>query len=88
MKINSINNVTPNYNKQSFKGTAVPYPEYRNVYIHETKKENAIHSLVDKISELFHPSVRKEAMNIKQKIDSIYDPQPSSPKAQLLSVLA
>ena len=42
MKINSINN-TYNYknNVQSFKGGAVPYPEYASAYIDtmEVKKE-------------------------------------------------
>lgn len=88
MKINSINNVTSNYNKQGFKRTAVPYPEYNKAYTYNSQTESVINSLVDKISELFHPSVTKEAVDIKQKIDSIYDPQPNSPKAQLLSVLA
>lgn len=88
MKINSINNIKPNYNKQSFKRTAVPYPEYNKAYTYDSKTENVINSLVNKISELFHPSVTKEAIDIKQKIDSIYDPQVKSPKTQLLSVLA
>ena len=88
MKINAINNINNNYNKQSFKRTAVPYPEYFKAYTQQCKTERVFNTLVDKISDLFHPDVTKEAVEIKSKIDKIYDPKYVSPKGQLLSVLA
>lgn len=88
MKINAVNNINNNYNKQSFKRTAVPYPEYFKAYTQQAKTERVFNTLVDKISELFHPDVTKEAIEIKSQIDKIYDPKFSSPKGQLLSVLA
>lgn len=87
MKINSINNTISNNNKSiSFQRTAVPYPEYRAAYIYP-EQTSTITSLVNKISELFHPQVTREAVEIKSKIDSIYATQ-ATPQEQLLSVLA
>lgn len=86
MKINAINNI--NYNKPSFKRTAVPYPEYKRGYVYPSKTERIFNTLVDKISDLFHPDVTKEAVEIKSKIDRIYDASSKSPKGQLLTVLA
>ncbi len=81
MKINPINNIT--YSKQSFKHTAVPYPEYEKAYIYITEDK----SIFDKISKLFNPKVNKEAQRIKTVIDNTYNGTPN-PKKQLLSVLA
>ena len=88
MKVNSINNIS-NYNKNvSFQKTAVPYPEYRNAYLQTCKKDTVLNSLASKISDLFSPKVAKEAVEIKSKIDKIYDPSTVSPREHLLSVLA
>lgn len=76
MKINSISstNYINNSYKQSFKHVAVPYPEYENAYIAKhTNPENKIAALINKISDLFHPEVTKEAKNIKSKIDDAYE---------------
>ncbi len=85
MKVNSINTINNNYNKFSFKHTAVPYPEFEYAYY------NTSNSLLDSISELisklFSPKVSKETVEIKNQIDNIYDKQ-ADPKKQLLSVLA
>ncbi len=86
MKINSINNTISNNKSISFQRTAVPYPEYRAAYIYP-EQTSTITSLVNKISELFHPQVTREAVEIKSKIDSIYATQ-ATPQEQLLSVLA
>ena len=88
MKINSINNINNNYNNQSFKRTAVPYPEFTRSYSTQVKDDSIVSSLMNKISKLFQPDVTKEAVVIKSQIDKIYDPKTLSPKEHLLSVLA
>lgn len=72
MKINSISstNYINNSYKPSFKHVAVPYPEYEDAYIvKHTNPANKISVIINKISDLFHPEVTKEAQNIKSKID-------------------
>lgn len=88
MKVSSINNISHNNSRISFKKTAVPYPEYNSSYSYDSQSDKMIYSLISKISELFHPDVTKEAANIKSKIDNIYEPKTVNPKDRLLSVLA
>ena len=89
MKVNSINTLYNNYSKLSFKHTAVPYPEYESAYYNSS---NGFSALAEKLSQLFSPKVSKETINIKSKIDSIYEQKSDknnlNPKKQLLSVLA
>ena len=85
MKVNSINNLYNYNNKQSFKRTAVPYPEYAYAC---NENDSVLNTLANKISQLFSPKVTKDAVEIKSKIDKIYDPASLSPREQLLSVLA
>lgn len=84
MKINSINNVNTSYSQvktQSFKHTAVPYPEYENAYVYNGNKQKNLFGLIsEKISDLFHPEVTKEAKNIKSQINSIFDDKNSQEK--------
>lgn len=88
MKINSINN-TYNYknNVQSFKGGAVPYPEYASAYI-VTRETGIVDSLISKVSKLFTPEVSQESAKIKNQIDSLYNVNLENPKKALLTVLA
>ena len=88
MKVNSINSIKYNTYKQSFKHTAVPYPEYEKAYKYTTSSENIVSSIINKISDLFNPEVTKEAIEIKSKIDKLYSVKTPSPKEHLLSVLA
>lgn len=88
MKINSINNINNNYNKPSFKRTAVPYPEYKTAYIIKAGEDTLVSSIKNKINEIFRPDVTKEALNIKNQIDSFYGTQEADPKQHLLTVFA
>lgn len=94
MKINSINTINYNNKVQSFKHSAVPYPEFENAYYYVPDTfESKVSSLVFKIAALFSPKVTKEAMEIKSGIDSIYDSGNSkqskdNSRKYLLSVLA
>ncbi len=89
MKINAINQAAYSINSPSFKSTAVPYPEYREAYILERLPLDArISNFVSRISDLFTPSVTKEAREIKSQINSIFDDDVAEPKKQLLTVLA
>lgn len=86
MKVNSINSINYFTKAPAFKHTAVPYPEFEN-YVNKQQNSN----LLDKLSELFHPTVTKNALDIKSKIDGVYSHSQKtsmSPKAHLLSVLA
>lgn len=92
MKVNSINSIrnfntyNSKQNALAFKHTAVPYPEFESAYNPKHSGfKTKISFLVDKISDLFHPEVTKEAQSIKSEIDKIYD---ENPKAKLVSVLA
>lgn len=93
MKVSSINSISSyNTNKSanlSFKHIAVPYPEYeeRGAYSnnHHLNVQSKISQLVGKISDLFHPSVTKEANEIKKQIDQLYDEKDAN--SQLISVL-
>lgn len=89
MRVSSINNVSLNNNSLTFKRTAVPYPEYRSAYLPSTEysSQSRISLLVDKISKLFNPEVTKEAKQIKNQIDNLYNQQ-QTPKEHLMSVLA
>ncbi len=80
MRINPINNIT--YKTQSFKHTAVPYPEYEKAYIYAAADTSIFH----KIAKLFNPKVDKETEKIKTVIDKTYNGIPT-PQKQLLSVL-
>lgn len=77
MKINSINNLNASYQAfktPAFKHTAVPYPEYKDAYvIYSNKNRSVIDILSDKISDLFHPEISKEAKNIKSQINLVFD---------------
>ena len=86
--INSINTINNNSYKQSFKHTAVPYPEYEKAYLYADKSSSFVSSIINKISDLFNPEVTKEAVEIKSKIDKLYSVKTPSPKEHLLSVLA
>lgn len=72
MKVSSINTIKYNSNMASFKHTAVPYPEYSYAYSNSHSLEKKISNIIDRITDLFHPSVTKEAKNIKSQIDNIY----------------
>lgn len=87
MKINAINNSYNLNNVQSFKRTAVPYPEYASAYVF-TKESGIVDTFVSKISKLFSPEVSKESAKIKNQIDTIYSLSSENPKKALLSVLA
>ncbi len=80
MKINPINNIS--YGKQSFKHTAVPYPEYEQAYLYASADK----SIFKRISQLFNPKVDSETQRIKSAIDSTCK-EIQNPKKQLLSVL-
>lgn len=88
MKINAISSInynTKNNSKaQSFKHTAVPYPEFEQYY---NKNQT---SILDRISAFFHPVVTNEAKEIKSQIDTIYTAgkQTQNGKSPLLCVLA
>lgn len=85
--INSFNQYNCIKNKQSFKHTAVPYPEFENSY--KTKPASvkfSINNIISRISELFHPQVSKDAKEIKNQIDKIYDKK--SADKHLVSALA
>ena len=88
MKVNSINTINNNYNKYSFKRTAIPYPEYEKAYLYAKSSDTFVNSLINKITALFNPEVTKEAVEIKSQIDKLYSVKTPSPKEQLLSVLA
>ena len=89
MKINSINNVynVKTNNNQSFKASAIPYPEYASAYVF-TRETGIVDSLISKVSKLFSPEVSKESAKIKSQIDSLYSINSENPKKALLSVLA
>jgi hypothetical protein len=89
MKINSINNTynVKNNNIQSFKRTAVPYPEYASAYVF-TRETGIVDSLISKVSKLFSPEVSKESAKIKNQIDTLYNVNLENPKKALLTVLA
>lgn len=87
MRVNSISSFNyKNNNLQSFKHTAVPYPEYEGSYNQNDKSIYKIDVLINKISDLFHPEVSKSAREIKSQIDKICED--NSPKDSLMSVLA
>ncbi len=89
MRVAQINNYSYNANmqKQSFKHSAVPYPEYIDAYVwDEVGLQDRIMNVVSRISELFRSDVTDEASKIKSQINTIYDE--TNPKKQLLSVLA
>ena len=88
MKVNSINSINYNNYKQSFKRTAIPYPEYEKAYLYTNNSKNLVTTIIDKISDLFNPVVTKEAEEIKTQIDKLYSVKTPSPKEQLISVLA
>lgn len=88
MKINAINSAIYSKGRPGFKSTAVPYPEYRDAYIIERLPlDERISNFVSRISDLFTPSVTKEAKEIKSEINSIFEDDETNPKEQLLSVL-
>lgn len=89
MKINAINNTynLKNNNIQSFKSSAVPYPEYASAYVF-TKETGIVDSLISKVSKLFTPEVSQESAKIKNQIDTIYSVTTENPRKALLSVLA
>ena len=89
MKVNAINNTYnfKNNNVQSFKGSAVPYPEYASAYVF-TKETGLVDSLISKVSKLFTPEVSKESAKIKNQIDTLYSITTENPRKALLSVLA
>lgn len=75
MKISAINNyssyATP-LKPQSFKHTAVPYPEYR-IIEQQTKNGLGVISGFEKLlSSIFHPEVTKEAVKIQKQLDTIF----------------
>ena len=86
MKINAINNLYNN-NFQSFKRSAIPYPEYASAYVF-TKEDNIVDTFVTKMAKLFSPEVSQESAKIKNQIDSIYNVNSENPKKAFLSVLA
>lgn len=75
MKINSINNINTfkTANKaQSFKGLPVAYPEYKDAYVY--KRDNTlIDNVITKLTKLFSPEVTKEATQIKNSIDNVFE---------------
>ena len=74
MKVNSISNFNSNQFKvNSFKRTAVPYPEYTYNTLNKKAEKDAFKLLSEKISEFFKPEVSVEADNIKKHINSIFD---------------
>ena len=74
MKVNSINNFYSNtFKTNSFKRTAVPYPEYTYHTLDKKAEKDAFKLLSEKISEFFKPEVSQEAVNIKSHINSIFD---------------
>ena len=76
MLINSVNNINANgtsLKPQSFKHTAVPYPEYQNAYETSGSKENLFDVIITKLNDIFHPEVSAQAKNIKHQIDTIFD---------------
>lgn len=88
MKINSISSAIYTTGRPGFKSTAVPYPEYKDAYIIERLPlDERISNFVSRISDLFTPSVTKEAKEIKSEINSIFEDDETNPKEQLLSVL-
>lgn len=89
MKINSINNTYNNRNNnvQSFKRSAVPYPEYASAYVF-TRETGIVDSLISKVSKLFTPEISSESAKIKSQIDNLYSTNLEDPKKALLTVLA
>lgn len=85
MKINAINNTYNNV--QSFKKTAIPYPEYASAYVFK-KEAGIVDTFVSKMAKLFSPEVTQESAKIKNQIDSLYNVNTENPKKALLSVLA
>ncbi|MCD7878716.1 MAG: hypothetical protein LUG16_02140 [Candidatus Gastranaerophilales bacterium] len=90
MKVNSINSLQYMTNTQSFKHSAVPYPEYQNAYeVKSSDFTDSIDSFIGKIADLFNPKASKEAAVIKSEIDDLYDDDSKkTPKEHLLSVFA
>lgn len=80
MKINSIQ--TNNY-KPLFKGDVVAYPELNYTYsdLYATKSDalstDPVSALLNKFAKayrlLFNPAVDKEAKNIQEGIDTLFD---------------
>ena len=91
MKVNAINNTqnVNTYKNVSFKHTAVPYPEFESAYNKPADSSDFMLAFAEKISKFFSPEVRKEADNIKNTIDYVYDNDKNQqPKKALLTVLA
>lgn len=87
MKVNAISNFNSNQVKvNSFKRTAVPYPEYTYNTLNKKAEKDAFKILSEKITEFFNPEVSAEADNIKKHINSIFD-NASQPK-NVLNVVA
>lgn len=76
MLINSVNNITANstpLKPQSFKRTAVPYPEYNYAYNKGFSNENLFDVIANKLNDIFHPAVSNQAKDIKKQINTIFD---------------
>ena len=85
MKINAINNTYNNV--QSFKKTAIPYPEYASAYVFK-KEAGIVDTFVSKMAKLFTHEISSESAKIKSQIDNLYSTNIEDPKKALLTVLA
>lgn len=72
MRVNAINNFYPQVQRTSFGHTAVPYPEYEKAY-HKNTGNNIVNSFALKLSSVFSPEVKKNAREIKNEINGLYD---------------